>query len=173
MMRIQTDNQQFIQFTIDFIHSFNSIHSFIQTQPQFTESFIHSSIHSFLCKKDMSLYTGLSAVSSVHRRFCRIAVLISPLSHSIRCPFPSIDKIGTSDPSWITVEPSSNPIPSYASRFSPQPHLARLLRALHRPHAPARVVQRQLASTSKTAGIPTDTSHCARSAESRPRCPTR
>lgn len=107
---------------------FNSFNSF-KTRSQFTESSIpssHSFIHSFIhfsVKKDISLYTGLSAVSSVHRRFCRIAVLISPLSHSIRCPFPSIDKIGTSDPSWITVEPSSNPIPSYASRFSLNPTL--------------------------------------------------
>ena len=49
----------------------------------------------------LGLYTalGLSAVSSVQCRFCRMAVRMSPLSHSITCPFPSIDKIGTSDPS--------------------------------------------------------------------------
>ena len=149
------------------------IYSFIQN-PITTHPSTHSSTHPFTHSlTDISLYTGLSAVSSVQCRFCRMAVRMSPLSHSITCPFPSIDKIGTSDPSWITADPSSNPIPSYASPSLSSLHLARLLRALHRPHAAARVVQRQLAATSQFVHIPTGTSRCARSAETRPRSPTR
>ena len=159
-----TTQSKMIQFDHNpFIYSF--IQNPITTHPS-THPFTHS-------LTDISLYTGLSAVSSVQCRFCRMAVRMSPLSHSITCPFPSIDKIGTSDPSWITADPSSNPIPSYASPSLPSLHLARLLRALHRPHAAARVVQRQLAATSQFVHIPTGTSRCARSAETRPRSPTR
>ena len=151
-----------------------SIHLFNSFKTRSIHSSTHPSTHPFTHSlTDISLYTGLSAVSSVQCRFCRMAVRMSPLSHSITCPFPSIDKIGTSDPSWITADPSSNPIPSYASPSLSSLHLARLLRALHRPHAAARVVQRQLAATSQFVHIPTGTSRCARSAETRPRSPTR
>ena len=41
---------------------------------------------------------------------------MSPLSHSMTCPLASMLITGASEPSWITVEPSSKPMPSYASR---------------------------------------------------------
>ena len=96
----------------------------------------------------------------------------SPFSQSRRWPLASMERIGTSEPSWITALPSSNPIPNY---MQPREwiYLAGLFRGFHGPHAAARVVQRQLASAGETPAPPTGRSRCARCAESRPRSRTR
>ena len=162
---------QFIQF-IPSIHSkpdHNSLnHPFHSIHP-----FIHSFTHSFLCKKRYIFVHGiergfLGTPQILQDRGLNIPIIAQhqmsiPIHRQNRNFRPQLDH------RRALIEPDSQ----LRLTLLPQSHLARLLRALHRPHAATRVVQRQLASTSKTAGTPTDTSRCARSAESRLHFPTR